>query len=113
VFRKEASLEVLSPENFSAALGLDPSDGEQVIQFRHQGRAEYEWISENYEEYQQTGALEALNTLPVFMQDKLTHITHVIVGLDGAGQDSEYPSYFVGLTPTIDILGFQTVTIWT
>jgi hypothetical protein len=47
------------------------------------------------------------------MEAQLSHITHIVVGLDGARPDSEYPVYFVGLTPTGDILGFQTTTIWT
>ena len=58
-------------------------------------------------------ALESFKTLHTFMEAQLSHITHIVVGLDGARPDSEYPVYLVGLTPTGDILGFQTTTIWT
>jgi hypothetical protein len=113
VFRQDADLEVLTPESFSAALGLDPSNKEEAIQLWHQGRSEYEWIFELYEEYEKPAALESFKTLHLFMEQHLTHLTHIVVGLDGARRDSEYPVYFVGLTPDGDILGFQTITIWT
>ncbi len=113
VFRQDADLKALTPENFSAALGLDSSNKEEAIQLWHQGRPNYEWIFELYEEYEQLAALESFKTLHMFMEQYLTHLTHIVVGLDGARRDSEYPVYFVGLTPEGDILGFQTITIWT
>ncbi len=113
VFRKDADLEELTQESFSAALGLDPSNPEEAIQLWHQGRSNYEWIFELYEEYEQLAALESFKTLHMFMEEHLTHLTHIVVGLDGARSDSEYPVYFVGLTPEGDILGFQTTTVWT
>jgi hypothetical protein len=113
VFRKDADLKELTPENFSSTLGLDPSDQQQAIQFWHQGRPNYEWIFEQYEEYEQLVALESFKTLHMFMEKHLTHITHIVVGLDGVRNNSEYPVYFVGLTPDGDILGFETTTIWT
>ena len=113
VFRKDADLQELTQGNFSAALGLDPNNNEEAIQLWHQGRSNYEWIFENYEDYEQLAALESFKTLHTFMEKHLTHITHIVVGLDGARRDSEYPVYFVGLTPTGDILGFETTTIWT
>ncbi len=113
VFRKEADLQELTQENFSSTLGLDPSNKEEAIQLWHQGRPDYEWIFELYEEYEQLAALESFKTLHMFMEQHLTHLTHIVVGLDGARNDSEYPVYFVGLTPAGDILGFQTTTIWT
>ena len=113
VFRKDADLEELTQENFSAALGLDPSNNQEAIQLWHQGRPDYDWIFESYEAYEQFADLESFNTLHTFMEQHLTHITHIVVGLDGARSDSEYPVYFVGLTPSGDILGFQTITIWT
>lgn len=112
-FRREAELTVLTQENFSATLGLDMTKREEQIQFWHQGRAEYEWIFENYEGYEQFDELERFITLHTFMTQHLTHITHVVVGIDGIRRDSEYPVYFVGLAPNGDIMGFETVTIWT
>ncbi|MCI4671851.1 MAG: nuclease A inhibitor family protein [Bacteroidia bacterium] len=113
LFQKEAKLKELTPESFSSALGLDSSKKEESIQFWHQGRSEYEWIFENYENYEQFEELESFKTLHIFMEKHLTHITHVIVGLDGSLRSSEYPVYFVGLSPEGDILGFETITIWT
>ncbi|MEL7532448.1 MAG: nuclease A inhibitor family protein [Bacteroidota bacterium] len=116
-FRKDANLQELTEENFSQSLGLDPSNNEEKIQFWHQGRANYEWIFENYENYEnyeQLADLESFKTLHKFMEKHLTHITHIIVGLDGSLRDtSEYPVYFVGLSPEGDILGFKTFTVWT
>lgn len=113
VFQKEADLIELTQENFSSTLGLDPANNEEAIQLWHQGRSNYEWIFEIYEEYEQLAALESFKILHAFMEKHLSHITHIVVGLDGARRDSEYPVYFVGLTSTGDILGFQTTTIWT
>jgi len=113
LFRQDADLQTLTQETFSSALGLDPSNPVEAIQFWHQGRTEYEWIFENYEGYEMETELEAFKTLHTFMEQNMTHLTHVIVGLDGLRPDSEYPVYFVGLTPEGDILGFQTTTIWT
>lgn len=113
VFRKDADLQELTPESFSAALGLDSSNPAESIQFWHQGRTNYEWIFENYEAYEQIDDLESFKTLHQFMEQSLTHITHIVVGLDGLRPDSEYPVYFVGLTSEGDILGFQTSTVWT
>ena len=113
VFRKDADLQELTQETFSAALGLDPSIKEQAIQLWHQGKLEYEWIFELYADYEKLADLETFNTLHKFMELHLTHITHIVVGLDGWRSDSEYPVYFVGLTPDGDVLGFQTTTIWT
>lgn len=113
VFRKDADLKELTPENFSETLGLDSTKNEESIQLWHQGRSEYEWIFENYESYEQFESLESFKTLHDFMEQHLTHITHVVVGIDGTRPDSEYPVYFVGLTPSGDILGFETTTIWT
>jgi hypothetical protein len=113
VFRQDADLQELTQENFSTALGLDSSNNEEAIQLWHQGRLEYQWIFDLYEDYEQLAALESFKTLHTFMEAQLSHITHIVVGLDGARPDSEYPVYFVGLTPTGDILGFQTTTIWT
>jgi len=103
----------LTPESFSAALGLDSSNPVETIELWHQGKPEYEWIFELYEAYEQMAALESFKTLHAFMEERLTHITHIVVGLDGYRPDSEYPVYFVGLAPEGDILGFQTSTIWT
>jgi hypothetical protein len=113
VFRKDADLQELTPESFSAAMGLDPSNPVEAIELWHQGRPDYDWIFELYEDYEQLAALESFKTLHMFMEAQLTHITHIVVSLDGSRPDSEYPVYFVGLTPDGDILGFQTVTIWT
>lgn len=113
VFRQEADLQELTRESFSSALGLDPSNPVEAIQLWHQGRPDYEWIFELYEAYEQLAALESFKTLHTFMEEHLTHLTHIVVGQDGARPDSEYPVYFVGLTPDGDILGFQTITIWT
>ncbi len=113
MFRKDADLQELTQETFSATLGLDPSNPVEAIELWHQGRSEYEWIFENYENYEKFAELESFKTLHTFMEKHLTHITHVVVGLDGLRPDSEYPVYFVGLTPEGDILGFQTTTIWT
>lgn len=113
LFRQDADLIALTQENFSSTLGLDSSNPEEAIQLWHQGRSEYEWIFENYESYEQLEDLESFITLHKFMENHLTHITHIVVGLDGTRRDSEYPVYFVGLTPEGDILGFQTITIWT
>ncbi len=112
-FRKDAELTELTQESFSSAMGLDPSNPEEAIQLWHQGRAEYEWIFENYESYEQFEALESFKTLHTFMEENLTHITHIVVGLDGLRSDSEYPVYFIGLSPSGDILGFETTTVWT
>lgn len=113
VFRKDADLQDLTQEMFSATLGLDSSNPVEAIELWHQGRANYEWIFDNYEDYEKGTELESFKTLHAFMETHLTHITHVVVGLDGLRPDSEYPVYFVGLTPGGDILGFKTTTIWT
>jgi hypothetical protein len=113
IFRKDADLQELTQENFSAALGLDSSNPVEAIQFWHQGRQNYEWIFENYENYDQLADMESFKTLNNFMTQYLTHITHIVVGIDGYSPTSEYPVYFVGLTPEGDILGFQTSTVWT
>ncbi len=113
VFRKDADLKELTPESFSSTLGLNPANNEEAIQLWHQGRSDYEWIFELYEEYEQLAAFESFKTLHIFMEKHLTQLTHIVVGLDGARSDSQYPVYFVGLTPDGDILGFETVTIWT
>lgn len=112
-FRQDAELTELTKENVSSPLGYDPTKPEEMIQLWHQGRAEYEWIFENYESYEAFAELESFKTLHTFMESHLTHITHIVFGLDGVRPDSEYPVYFVGLTSTGDILGFQTTTIWT
>lgn len=112
-FKKEANLQSLSQESFSSALGLDDSKPAEQIELWHQGRSEYDWIFENYENYDQLADLETFKTLHKYMEQNLTHLTHVVVGLDGYGTDSEYPVYFVGLTPTGYIMGFQTSTVWT
>lgn len=113
MFRTDADLQVLTQENFRTALGLDSSNPAEAIELWHQGRYEYEWVFENYESYGQLEALESFKTLHTFMTENLRHITHVVVGLDGYGTDSEYPVYFVGLSPAGDILGFKTTTVWT
>lgn len=113
VFRQDANLQELTQASFSAALGLDPSNQQETIQFWHQGRSAYQWIFELYEDYEQLAALETFKTVHTFMEQHLSHITHIVVGLDGTRNDSEYPVYFVGLTPSGDVLGFQTTTIWT
>lgn len=113
VFRKDADLQDLTRENFSSTLGLDPTDPAEAIELWHQGRSDYQWIFEIYEDYEMQAELESFKTLHQFMESSLTHITHIIVGLDGRRPDSEYPVYFVGLTPEGDILGFKTSTIWT
>ena len=113
VFRKDADLQALTPANFSAAMGLDPSLPAETIQLWHQGRPGYEWIFENYENYEQLAELESFKTLHSYMEKHLTHLTHVVVGLDGARPDSQYPVYFLGLSPEGDLLGFSTTTVWT
>lgn len=112
-FRKDANLQELTEESFSSALGLDYSNPTEDIELWHQGRPKYEWIFELYEYYDQSAALESFKTLHKFMEDHLDQITHIVVGLDGSRPDSEYPVYFVGLTPEGDILGFRTITVWT
>lgn len=113
IFRKDANLKELTLANFSSSLNLNLSNKAEIIQLWHQGRSNYEWIFENYEAYKKLGALEAFKTLHKFMEKHLTHITHIVVGLDGSRNNSEYPVYFVGLTPSGDILGFETITVWT
>ncbi len=113
MFRKDADLQELTQDTFSATIGLDSSNPVDAIELWHQGRSNYEWIFEIYEDYEKTAELEAFKTLHTFMEKHLTHITHIVVGLDGYRPDSEYPVYFVGLTPEGDILGFQTTTVWT
>lgn len=113
VFRQDADLTELTQETFSTALGLDPSNPVEAIEMWHQGQSNYEWIFEIYEDVEELEALERFKTLHAFMKNHLTHLTHVIVGEDGQREDSEYPVYFVGLTPEGDILGFKTITIWT
>lgn len=113
MFRQAAELQSLTQETFSAALGLDASNPVEAIQLWHQGRSEYEWIFENYENYEMLAELESFKALHAYMSQVLTDITHVVVGLDGRRPDSEYPVYFVGLAPDGDILGFKTVTVWT
>ena len=112
-FRVDANLESLTPEAFSTALGLDASTPPEQIQFWHQGRSNYEWIFENYEAYEALAELESFKALHSYMEQHLTHLTHVLVGMDGTRPSSEYPVYFVGLSPEGDILGFETITIWT
>lgn len=113
VFRKDANLTELTPQSFRAALGLDPSKPEESIQLWHQGRANYAWIFEQYEEYEQLAALESFKTLHAFMEAYLRQLTHIVVGSDGTRSNSEYPVYFVGLSPQGDLLGVQSTTIWT
>lgn len=112
-FRQTAQLSSLNQENFREAVGLDLMDPAQAIGMWQQGRNNYEWIFENYENQDQLAALEQFKTLHTFMANQLTDLTHVIVGLDGRRQDSEYPVYFVGLSPSGEILGFKTTTVWT
>jgi len=112
-FRQDAKLQELTEDGFSSALGLDYANPTEAIELWHQGRAAYEWIFELYEHYDQLAALESFKTLHKFMEKHLTHITHIVVGLDGSRPDSEYPVYFVGLAPEGDILGFKTTTVWT
>lgn len=111
--RQDAKLQELTEESFSSALGLDDVNPAEAIELWHQGRAAYEWIFELYEYYDQSAALESFKTLHKFMEKHLTHITHIVVGLDGSRPDSEYPVYFVGLSAAGAILGFKTRTVWT
>lgn len=113
VFRKDADLQTLTKENFSSTLGLDPSNPAEAIEIWQQGRSRYEWIFEVYADFDQLTDLESFKTLHVFMEKHFTHITHIVVGRDGLRPDSEYPVYFVGLSPEGDILGFETTTVWT
>ncbi|HKK79576.1 MAG TPA: nuclease A inhibitor family protein [Phaeodactylibacter sp.] len=112
-FRQDAKLQELTEESFSSALGLDYADPTEAIELWHQGRAAYDWVFELYEHYDQLAALESFKTLHKFMEKHLTHITHIVVGLDGSHPDSEYPVYFVGLSAEGHILGFKTSTVWT
>lgn len=113
LFHREANLGNLSRETFRDTLGLSPVDpAEQVFIFQ-QGVEELYWIFENYEDYQEESYQEKFQTLLDFMVTNLTHITHIIVGSDGARSTSEYPVYLVGLAPDGDIVGFETSTIWT
>ncbi len=113
VFRKDADLQTLTQASFSATMGLNSSNPAEAIQLWHQGRSGYEWIFENYENYEMLVELESFKTLHSYMEKHLTHLTHVVVGLDGYGIDSQYPVYFLGLSPDGDLLGFSTFTVWT
>lgn len=113
VFRKDATLQTLTKESFSDTLDLDSSNPVEAIELWHQGRKNYDWVFESYEDFNLPGELERFKTLHKFMEKHFTHITHIVVGRDGLRPDSEYPVYFVGLTPSGDILGFKTSTVWT
>lgn len=113
LFHREAQLEALTPETFSATLGLDPGNPAEEVYFFDQGRVAYSWIFDHYAESMDGFYFTDFMNLHRFMEEHLRDITHIIVGQDGLREDSEYPVYFVGLTPDGDIVGFETTTVWT
>lgn len=112
-FQQEAQLDRLTKESFASALGLDLDNREQAITIFEQGYEAYGQNWERYELYEMWDELSQIRRLDEFMQANLKDVTHLIVGEDGLRPTSEYPTYFVGLSPKGDIVGFETVVVWT
>lgn len=112
-FHQPAELTQLTRDTFAEALELDLQNRQQALSFFEQGFEEYGQNFETYEYYELWEELSQIRRLDQFMQAKLRDITHIIVGEDGFSDTSEYPTYFVGLTPNGDIAGFETEMVWT
>ncbi len=110
---RETGLKTITRESFREALGLHPVAPEDALVYFQTGRAAYARLFDEYESLDFADSTARFRELEDLMHQELTDLTLVILGTDGSREYGEHPVFFLGLTPQGNLLGFETVTIWT
>ncbi|MEL7162542.1 MAG: nuclease A inhibitor family protein [Bacteroidota bacterium] len=112
-FFREGKLQSITKESFREAFGLHPVAPEDTLVYFQTGRVAYQRLFDEYEALDNRGYGNRFRTLEETMHRELRDVTLAIIGTEGSREFPEHPVYFVGLTPAGDILGFETLTVWT
>lgn len=105
----DTQAQTLTPETFAQAANLDLTDPAQAIaRFIPAGDFFERFVDTQFESNQRQA-----NDLVEVMRANLSDIHVIIVGLDQDGVDPAHPAYWVGLTYNGDIVGLQSLVIWT
>ena len=108
-FFLEASLDQLSEDSFSEALGLDPADPRQVIERKLSAAGFFERFVDIQNTAFRPKAIELVEALKAYLYD----LSVIIIGEDEQGTSPVHPVYIVGLNRRGSIVGLRSQVVWT